>query len=130
MSGSSNQQQPASPCVKHERSCGKLQHFVRDHVERSCGELRSDCSDVQKSLLNGKRGRDVGSVSSQEQENFLSERQNLHDYLEREAGRALQGESIAQRKLFDADMERDRMTWDKRNSDWAAMYGINSQLAS
>ena len=28
----------------------------------------------------------------------------------------------------EAELERDRMIWDNRNSDWAAMYGINSQL--
>ena len=41
VSGSSNPQQPASSNVMHERSCGKLQ--------------RSDCSEVETSLLNGKR---------------------------------------------------------------------------
>ena len=33
-------------------------------------------------------------------------------------------------KPSEAEMERDRMIWDKRKSDWAAMYGINSQLES
>ena len=33
-------------------------------------------------------------------------------------------------KPSEAEMERDRMIWDKRNSDWAAMYGINVQLES
>ena len=116
VSGSSNQQQPASHCVMHERSCGKLQ--------------RSDCADVEESLLNGKRDREFGSVSTHEQERFLSERHNLHDYLDGEARRVLQGESITQRKLREAEMERDRMIWDKRNSEWAAMYGMNSQLGS
>ena len=100
----------------HEGSCGKLQ--------------RSDCSNVEKALLNGKRDREVDSVSSQEQERFLYERQNIHDYLEREARRAHQGESIAQRKLSEAEMERDGMIWDKRHANWAAMCGINSQLES
>ena len=61
-------------------------------LKGSCGKLlQSDCSDVEKSLLNRKRNREFGSVSSQEQERFLSDRQNLHDeYLEREARRALQ----------------------------------------
>ena len=53
---------PASLCVMHKGSCGKLQHSVNDHVMvncvklqrrahvvRSCGKLqRSDCSDVEK----------------------------------------------------------------------------------
>ena len=38
---------------------------------------------VEKSLLTGKRDRGFGSVSSQEQEIFLSEKQNRHDFLER-----------------------------------------------
>ena len=75
-----------------------------------------------KNPLNGKRDREFGSLSSQEQERFLSERENQHDYLEREARRAVQGENIAQRKLSEAEMERDRMIWDTRNDDWAAMY--------
>ena len=37
---------------------------------------------------------------------------------------------IAQRKLSEAEMERDRMIWDRRNADWAAMYEIKSQLES
>ena len=42
----------------------------------------------------------------------------LHGYFESETRRALQGECMAQRKLAEAEMERDRMIWDKRNSDW------------
>ena len=71
VSGSSNPQQPASSNVMHEGSCRKLQHRVHDHnmgsfgklqrcahahVVRRCGKLqRSDCSNVKKSLLFGKR---------------------------------------------------------------------------
>ena len=96
---------------------------------RSCGkQQQSDCSDVEKSLLNGKCNGEFGSASSQEKERFFSERQNLHDNLERKTGRALQGECTAWRNLSEAEMESDRMIWDKRNSDWAAMYGINSQF--
>ena len=98
-SGSSNPQQPASPNVTNPwqtsnvGSCGKLQRCA--HVVRSCWKLqRSDCSDVENSVLSGKRDREFGSMSSQEQETFLSERQNLHDYLERETWRALQGEGM------------------------------------
>ena len=64
VSGSSCTQQPASSNVMHdEMDCGKLQ--------------QSDGSDVEKSLLTGKRDREFGGVSSQEQERFLSETQNL-----------------------------------------------------
>ena len=55
---------------------------------------------------------------------------NLHEYLEREAWRALQSECIAQRKLSDAETKRDRMIWDRRHSDWAATCETNSQLES
>ena len=72
---------------------------------------------LKNPCLNGKRDREFGSVSSREQEKFLSERKDLHDYLEIESWRALQGESTAQRKLSEAEMERDRMMWDERNSD-------------
>ena len=59
------------------RSCGKLQLCMDTHVVRSCGKLQqSDGSDVEKSLLKGKRDGEFGSVSSQEQERFLSERQH------------------------------------------------------
>ena len=36
----------------------------------------------------------------------------------------------SEKKLSDAEMERDRMTWDKRNCVWAAMYETNSQHES
>ena len=57
-------------------------------------------------------------------------RQNRLDYLEKKkkARRALQGESVAHRRLTGAHMERDRMIWERRNADWAAMYGLKSQL--
>ena len=43
---------------------------------------------------------------------FLSERQNLHDYLRREARRTLQGECLAQKRLPEAETERERLIWD------------------
>ena len=71
-------------------SCGKLQRCA--HVVRSCWELqRSDCSGVEKCLLNDEIAN-LAVESSQEQDKFLSEKQNLHDYQEREVRRALQGE--------------------------------------
>ena len=33
-------------------------------------------------------------------------------------------------EIFEAEMERDRMTWDKRNSDWEAVNGHNNQIES
>ena len=43
--------------------------------------------------------------------------------LKEKAGGALQGGSIARRTLFEAEMERAKMIWERRNSDWAAQYG-------
>ena len=92
----------------------------------SCVKLKwSDRSDVEKSLLNGKRDCEFRSVSSQKQERSQSERQNLHDYLGREPLRAQVRENYLRLKW-----RRDRMIWDKRNSDWAVMHGINSHLQS
>ena len=59
---------------------------------------RSDCSDVERSQCVVPRTRKI-----------LSERENIHDYLEREALRALQGGRIAQRQLSEAEMERDEI---------------------
>ena len=47
------------------------------------------------------------AVSSGEQNSCL--RENFHDYLEREARRAPQGERIAQRKIPEAETERERI---------------------
>ena len=66
-------------------------------------------------MLYGKRGREFNCVPSQGR---------------RIIPVSLQGESIAQSNLSKADMERDRMIWDQRNSDWAATYEINGQLES
>ena len=85
VSGSSNTQQPASSNVTHDGwGCGKLQQCAHDHVmrERSCGKLeqcahvvrsggkrqQSDCSDVEKSLLIGKRDLEFGILPSQRKE--------------------------------------------------------------
>ena len=53
-------------------------------VAGNCNEVVTQ--NVEKSLLKGKRDREFGSVSSSEQETFLSERRNLHDYLEKKLG--------------------------------------------
>ena len=80
LSGSSNPQQPLSPHVMHEKSCRKLQ--------------LSDCSDVEKSFLWKERLSFWPCVVPRTRK-ILSERRNLHDHLEREAWKALHGESIA-----------------------------------
>ena len=48
------------------------------------------------------------SLSQHEKERILSERKNLHEYLEKEAGRALQGECTAQKTFSETEVEMDR----------------------
>ena len=67
-SGSSNPQQPASPNV--------INPWQTSNVG-SCGKLQRIAHMLKKSILKGERDREFGSVSSQEQETFLSERENL-----------------------------------------------------
>ena len=50
---------------------------------------RSDCSDVEKSVLKGKRDLEFGSVRTRK---FLSERENCFVCFERETLRDLQGD--------------------------------------
>ena len=50
---------------------------------------------------------------------FCLKDKNFHDCLEREARRALQGECMAQRRLSGFEMEMDRKSWERRNSDMA-----------
>ena len=81
--------QPAAASITE---CG---HFLANvHIESS--------SNVERSLLRGKRDRDFGSVchylNMTKKELILSERKNPHEHLGKEAGRALQGESTAQKR--------------------------------
>ena len=78
-------------------------------------------------MLKGKRDREFGSVSSQEQEKFLSDKKSPCLPSTRTP---LQAECMAQRNLYEAEMERDRMIWDTRNSDWGAMYDTDSEPES
>ena len=116
-----SQQQPAPSLwqTSNAGSCGKLQ--------------RSDesSSNVERSLMRGKRDRDFGSVSSSQHdwERILSERKKLHEYLEKEAERGLQGECTAQRRFPEAEVEMDRKSWERRNSD-IAPNETNQQLES
>ena len=82
---SKRQQRPTTASITECRkplanvNCWELRETgVGDtHVVESFGKLqRSDCSDVETSMLKEKRDREFGKVSSQEQEKLLSERQN------------------------------------------------------
>ena len=125
-SGSSNPQQPASLHVMYERSCGKLQRCA--HVVRKLREIATErllwC---WKILVEWKDRLWIGQCVFPRTRNihvWMSQKQNLHDYLDKETWRALQGECLAQRELSEAEMERDGMIGYKRNSDWAGMYGM------
>ena len=124
-SASGSQQQPASPSVinlwqvSHVGSSGQLQR----------GDESS--SNVESSFLSGKRDRDIGSVSLSQHDKarIPRDRKNSHEYLENESERALQGECAAQGKLSEAQVEMDRKSRERRNSDFA-LYETNQQLES
>ena len=75
-------------------------------------------------MLRGKKDRDFGCVSQHDKERMLSERKNLHEYLEKEAERALQDECTAQRGVSEAEADMDMRNWEERNSD-VALYETN-----
>ena len=83
------------------------------------------CLSVERSLLKGKRDREFGSVSFSQHE----QERNLHEYLEKLAERALQGECAAQNRLSEAEVEMNRRSWERRNSD-VALCETNQQLES
>ena len=91
----SQQQQASSNVVIRWRTCRLGSSWKQEQGTESCPS-------VERSLLRGKRDRVFGSVSSSqhEQERILSEKKNLHEYLQKEA-------------------ERARRSWERRNSDVA-----------
>ena len=54
------------------------------------------------------------SLSHHDGVRILSERKNLHEYHEKKAQEALQGECTAQRRLSEAEVEMDMKSWDRR----------------
>ena len=88
-------------------------------------------SNVERSLLRGKRDRVFGSASlpQHDKERILFERKNLHEYLGKEAERALQGEVQLRKGLSEAEVEMDRKSWERRNSD-IALFETNQQQES
>ena len=71
----------------------------------------------------------VCRVSQQERETILSEQRDLHNFLERKADQAFQGECAAQTKLSEAQSELDRREWKMQNAD-RALYDTGIQLQS
>ena len=78
-------------------------------------------SSFEKPLSKGKRNRELDSVhlSQMEKDRILSEQKNLHEFLEKKADRAFQGEFAAQTRLSEAQAELDRKEWLRRSADIA-----------
>ena len=57
----------------------------------------------------GKRDRDLNRVRT------FSDRQHLHDCLERKAELALRGQSAVQRRLTDAEADLEVRRWEQKN---------------
>ena len=49
----------------------------------------------------------------------MRDRQNLHEFLERQAHTAIQGELNSQRKLTEAETGTEVKEWERRNSEFA-----------
>ena len=114
-SASGSQRWPAASTSK----CGKPMAWRR-HVVQRCSE---SLASVEGTLSRGKRDRDWESVQT------LSERRNLHVYLEQKAEFPVQGECAAQRRLSEAEADMNIRNWEQRNSD-IALYETNRELES
>ena len=68
---------------------------------------------LKGTLSRGKRGRDLESAQT------LSEKRNLHVYLEHKAELAVQGESAAHRRLSEAEADMNIRDGEPKNSDMA-----------
>ena len=83
--------------------------------------MLSHFKNVEKSLSKGNRNRASESVklSPTGKYRILPERKSLHEDLEKEAERTVQGECAAQKRLSEAQVEVDRGEWERRNADIA-----------
>ena len=63
---------------------------------------------VEGTLSRGKRDRDLESAQT------LSERENLHVDLEQKAELAVQGKCAAQKRLSEAEAEKDIRNWEQK----------------
>ena len=69
----------------------------------------------------------VCNFSQLEKEKILSEPRSNHEYLDKKADRAFQGEFAAQTRLSEAQAELDRREWEWRNAD-IALYETSRKL--
>ena len=83
--------------------------------------MLSHFKNVEKSLSKGNRNRASESVKLLPTGKYriLPERKSLHEDLEKEAERTVQGECAAQKRLSEAQVEVDRGEWERRNADIA-----------
>ena len=112
----------ASPLFPQEREVSANTFgasFSHSHssIEKSRRDMNQRAS-IETSMTR-KSSRDSGSVqgSQQERETILSEQRDLHNFLERKADQAFQGECAAQTKLSEAPSELDRREWKMQNVD-------------
>ena len=93
---------------------------TRSSVEKSMRDVEP-FSSYGKPLLKGRRNRELESVqdAQMERERILSKRRDIHDFLEKKADHAFQGECAAQTRLSEALSELDRREWRMRNADFA-----------
>ena len=94
-----------SPLLSQEREIsanpfGVLCSQTHTSVEKSRRDVEL-CSPFGKPLSKGERNQDIGSVqgAQMERERILSEQGDIHDFLERKADHAFQGEGAAQTVL-------------------------------
>ena len=78
---------------------------------------------LKKRFHKEKRDGDLESVRT------LSERKDLHVYLEHKADLAVRQECAAQRRLSEADADMETRKWEKRSSDMA-LCETNRELES
>ena len=68
-------------------------------------------------------------LSQMERRRILSQQRDIHDFLEKKADHAFQGEFAAQTRLSEAQAELDGREWERRNAD-LALYETGRQLES
>ena len=114
----SSQHVPASeanPCMASRRHVGP-------HWETGA-RLCAKCNCWMDFVERKKGDRDPESVQT------LSERRNLHVYLEQKAELAVRGEYAAQKRSSEAEADMDMRNWEQRNAD-IALCETNRKLES
>ena len=97
----------------------------RTSVKETCADMDRETvvSSLFDSVSRVKRDRDQNVVQT------LRDRRNLHKILERKADFAVNGEKLAQQRLYEAETDVEIKHWEKRNVD-SALYEINQEFES